>query len=129
MRKLIVLALAAAVVLPLQLQAGVTRATLDLKTAQDLVDLCSVADTDANFEGARGFCYGFMSGAGHYHRAVNASSKSKPLFCMSDPKPSRAEAAKLYVDWARANPKYLSDEPVDALMRFAAATWPCKKAK
>ena len=129
MRKLIVAALAAAAVLPLQLHAGVTRATLDLKTAQDLVDLCTVADNDPNVEGARGFCYGFMSGAGHYHRAINAGKKAKPLFCLPDPKPSRAESAKLFVDWARANPKYLSDEPVDALIRFASATWPCKKSK
>lgn len=129
MRKLIVAAFAAAAVLPLQLQAGVTRGTLDLKTAQDLVDLCNVADDDPSAEGARSFCYGFMSGASHYHRAVNTGKRHKPLFCAPEPRPSRAEAAKLFVDWARANPKHLSEEPVDALMRFATATWPCKKAK
>ena len=129
MRKLIVAALAAAAVLPLSLQAGVTLSTLDLKTAQDLVDLCTVADNDPNVEGARGFCYGFMSGAGHYHRAITSGKKAKPLFCLPDPRPSRAEAAKLFVDWTRANPKYLGDQPVDALIRFAAATWPCTKAK
>ncbi len=129
MRKLIVAAFAAAAVLPLQLQAGVTGATLELNTAQDLVDLCSLTDADPNFEGARGFCYGFMSGAGHYHRSANAGKKAKPLYCLPEPKPSRSEAAKLFIDWARANPQFMSEPPVDGLMRFAAATWPCKKAK
>jgi len=129
MRKTIIAALAAAAVLPFQLQATATAATLELKTAQDLVDLCAVADNDPNVDGARGFCYGFMSGAGHYHRAVNSGNKSKPLFCLPEPKPSRAEGAKLFVAWARANPQHMGEEPVDALMRFAATTWPCKPAK
>lgn len=129
MRKTIIAALAAAAVLPFQLQATATAATLELKTAQDLVDLCAVADNDPNVDGARGFCYGFMSGAGHYHRAVNSGNKAKPLFCLPEPKPSRAEGAKLFVAWARANPQHMGEEPVDALMRFAATTWPCKPAK
>lgn len=129
MRKTIIAALAAAAVLPFQLQATATAATLELKTAQDLVDLCAVADNDPNVDGARGFCYGFMSGAGHYHRAVNSGKKSNPLFCLPEPKPTRAEGAKLFVAWARANPQHMGEEPVDALMRFAATTWPCKPAK
>jgi hypothetical protein len=129
MRKITIAALAAAAMLPFQLQSTATAATLELKTAQDLVDLCAVADDEPNVEGARGFCYGFMSGAGHYHRAINAGKKAKPLFCLPEPKPSRAEGAKLFVAWAKANPQHMGEEPVDALMRFAAATWPCAPAK
>ena len=41
--------------------------------------------------------------------------------------PTRDEATAMFVNWARKNPQYMSERPVDSLMRFAAATWPCRK--
>lgn len=101
-----------------------------LRNAQDLADLCAVPDGDPMVEAARGFCYGFLSGAGEYHRAIHLGPRDKPLICPPEPKPTRAEAAQGFVDWARANPQYMKETAIDALFRFAMAKYPCpKKAK
>jgi len=126
MRKAVYAALTAAVLLPLQLGAA-NAAEAALNTAGDLVDVCAVGDDDPTVDGARGFCYGFLSGAAQYHRSINAGRKGKPLFCPPEPQVTRAEAAKLFVAWGRANPQHMGEAPVDALMRFASATWPCKQ--
>jgi len=128
MRKAFFAALAAAAVLPAQLNAT-TAADLELRTAGDLMNICGTADNDPLFEGASGFCYGFLSGTAHYHRSANAGKKGKPLYCLPEGGVSRADAAARFVAWGRANPQFMSEPPVDGLMRFAAATWPCKKAK
>ena len=129
MRNVVFAALTAAALLPLPSSAATTVEDFDLRTAEDLVDLCAVPDNDPMVEAARGFCYGFLSGAGSYHRAVNAGKNAHPLFCLPEQKLSRAEGATLFVDWARAHPQSLGETPVDALVRFAVATWPCTQAK
>ena len=129
MRKVIIAALAAAALLPLQSRAVPNVEDFELRTAEDLVDLCAVPDGDQMVEAARGFCYGFLSGVNHYHRAVNSGAKAKPLYCLPESGVSRAEAARMYVDWSRKNTQHLKEDPVDSVVRFAAATWPCKSAK
>ena len=128
MRKAVLSALTAAALLPLQLSPAAA-AEIEVRTAGDLLNICAVADDDSRVEGARGFCYGFLSGAANYHRSVTAGSKAKPLFCLPESGVTRADAAKRFVAWGQANPKHMGEAPVDALMRFAAATWPCKQAK
>lgn len=127
MRKVVIAALAAAVVLPFQSHATATADTFNLRNAQDLLDLCAVADSDLMVEAARGFCYGYLSGVNGYHRAVNGGKNARPLYCLPEKTPSRSEAATMFVSWGRSNPQHLSEAPVDALMRFAVATWPCAK--
>lgn len=128
MHKRLLVALAGAAVLPLQF-ATATAAEVEVRTATDLVNICSIADDDPRIEGARGFCYGFLSGAAQYHQAANAGKKGKPLFCLPEQKVTRAEGARLFVAWAKSNPQHMGEAPVDALTRFAVATWPCKQAK
>jgi len=31
----------------------------------------------------------------------------------------------MFVGWAKQNSQYLGERPVDSLMRFATAQWPC----
>ena len=128
MRSKFVAAMAATALLSMQFDA-VSAAEVEVRTAADLVNICSVADDDPRVEGARGFCYGFLSGAAQYHQAVKAGKKGKPLFCLPEQKVTRAEGASLFVAWAKANPQHMGEAPVDALTRFAVATWPCKQAK
>jgi hypothetical protein len=128
MRKAFFAALAATAMLPLQPNAAAA-AEVEVRTAGDLMNICAVTDNEAHVEGARGFCYGFLSGAANYHRSAHAGKKAKPLFCLPETGVTRADAAKRFVEWGRAHPQYMSETPVDGLMRFAAATWPCKKAK
>jgi hypothetical protein len=126
MRRVIIAALTAAALLPLQSSADPSVEDFDLRTTEDLVDLCAVPDGDPMAEAARGFCYGFLTGAGNYHRAVKAGKGSQPLFCVPESKMTRAEAARLFVSWGRANPRHLKEAPIDGPIRFAVATWPCK---
>ena len=128
MRKAFFAALAATAMLSLQPNAAAA-AEVELRTAGDLMDICAVTDNDAHVEGARGFCYGFLSGAANYHRSAHAGKRAKPLFCLPETGVTRADAAKRFVEWGRANPQHMGETPVDGLMRFAAATWPCKKVK
>jgi hypothetical protein len=128
MRKVVIAAIAAAALLPLQSRAVPNVEDFDLRAAEDLVDLCAVPDSDQMAEAARGFCYGFLSGVNHYHRAVNAGAKAKPLYCLPESGLTRADAARMYVDWSRNNPKHLKEAAVDNVVRFAVATWPCKQA-
>jgi len=114
--------------LPLPVHAAATADSFNLHSAADLVELCAVPDKDPMFESAHGFCYGFLSGVGNYHRAVNPPEKGHPLFCLPKGGVTRADAARRFVAWSHAHPQYLSETPVDALMRFAMATWPCARA-
>lgn len=118
--------LAALVVTALLPQQGQAANEVEVRTAGDLLNLCAVADDDPSVEGARGFCYGFLSGAANYHWSLNAGNEAQPLFCLPAEGVSRAEGARRFVAWGRANPNYLNEAPVDGLMRFASATWPCK---
>ena len=128
MHKLVIAALAAAALVPLHSHAAATAESFELRNAGDLVDLCAVPEGDSMAEGSLAFCYGFLSGAGSYHRALVAGKNPRPLFCPPEPRINRADAAKMFVSWGRANPQYMSEAPVDALIRFAVATWPCPQA-
>lgn len=129
MSRSLIAALAALALLPLPSSAATTAESFDLRNAADLVDLCDVPESDPMADASRGFCYGFLSGAGSYHRAITSGKNARPLFCPPQPRVSRAEAARLFVGWGRANPQYLAETPVDALIRFAVATWPCPQAQ
>lgn len=126
MQKLKVLGLLAAVLLPFQSFGAASPESFKLRSAQDLVDLCSVSPDDPMAEAAHGFCYGFLSGAGGYHRAITAGKNSRALFCLPAEGVSRVEAANRYVAWSRGHPQHLGEAPVDNVIRFAVATWPCE---
>lgn len=95
-----------------------------LESAQDLVNLCALTEQDPMMEAGRSFCYGFISGAYHYHRAIHPEGDS---ICLPEPRPTRAEVAAQWVAWAQANAETLQESPVDSLFRFASTTWPCPK--
>lgn len=119
--------LTAAALLPLQSYATPNVDSFQLRTGEDLVYLCSIPEADLMAEAARDFCYGFLSGVNAFHQSVNAGQTDHLLYCLPKGKDklTRSEAAKMYVDWSRENAQYLSESPVDNLMRFAIATWPC----
>lgn len=128
-RNLIFGALIVASLLSFPAQAATSADSFELRSAADLVDLCAVTDNDPMVETARGFCYGFLSGAGNYHRAINPPGQGHPLFCLPEKHLSRVATARMFVEWSRAHPQYLEETPIDNLMRFAVATWPCAQAR
>jgi hypothetical protein len=94
------------------------------RTAGDLVELCAAPEADPLRIAAIHFCEGFVVGAHAYRQSVLTPGTG---YCLPNPPPMRDQAIAMYVAWARRNPTYLSERPVDNLMRFTDATWPCKR--
>lgn len=98
-----------------------------VRATSDLVELCSPPPTDAMRVAALHFCEGFVVGANQYYLAERAGAGAPPLYCLPKPPPSRDDAVAMFVDWARKNPQYMGERPVDSLTRFAATVWPCRQ--
>jgi Rap1a immunity proteins len=107
--------------------AAVTDEDFALSTTQNLVNLCSVSASDPRAKEAIQMCEGYMLGAYHYYLATNSGKNDMRLVCMPNPTPSRNEVAGMFVEWAKANPQYMKEAPVDSEFRFMSARWPCKK--
>jgi hypothetical protein len=61
--------------------------------------------------------------------AQHAGPEVKPLFCLPEPQPERRQAVQMFVGWAKQSSQYMGERPVDSLMRFATAQWPCPAAQ
>ena len=111
-------------------RAAVTDEDFVLATTQNLVNLCSVSASDPRAKEAIQMCEGYMLGAYHFYLATNTGKGDRGdmrLVCMPNPTPSRNEVAGMFVEWARANPQYMKEAPVDSEFRFMSTKWPCKK--
>ena len=95
-----------------------------VETAQDLVDLCSADRSSPLYAEALQFCAGFIQGMKHYHDRMSAGPEVEPIVCA--PAGVKLEdAVEMYVDYAKANPQFLDEDPADNVIRAAMATWPC----
>ena len=126
-KKLILLMVLFGFLVPRLAGAAVTDEDFVLATTQNLVNLCSVSASDPRAKEAIQMCEGYMLGAYHYYLATNSGKNDMRLVCMPNPTPSRNEAAAMFVEWAKANPQYMKEAPVDSEFRFMSAKWPCKK--
>jgi len=106
--------------------AAVTDEDFVLSTTQNLVNLCSVSASDPRAKEAIQMCEGYMLGAYHYYLATNSGKVDMRLVCMPNPTPSRDQVAAMFVEWAKANPQYMKEAPVDSEFRFMSSRWPCK---
>ncbi len=107
--------------------ADVTRENFLLRTTGDLVALCSVSRSDPNAVAAIHFCEGYYLGLDHFAELTGRPFRNT-LYCPPDGlKVSRDQVAAMVVEYHRKNPQYASEAPVEGIMRWAAATWPCKK--
>ncbi|TCZ64816.1 Rap1a/Tai family immunity protein [Roseicella aquatilis] len=92
-------------------------------TTGTLAEACALEARDVSTATGVGYCRGFMTGAGQYHREIAVDRPS--IFCLPTPSPSFEAAQASFVAWARANPQYAEELALDGLMRWAAATYPC----
>jgi hypothetical protein len=109
------------------LAVALDQADFEVKTTQNLLNLCTAATSDPNYQAAIHFCHGYLVGAYAYYAALHSEPKVKPLFCFPDPVPSRNDAIAMFIEWAKAHPQYMGEKPVDTEFRFLIEKWPCKK--
>lgn len=126
-KKLVLLLILFGFLVPRLAEAAVTDEDFVLATTQNLVNLCSVSASDPRAKEAIQMCEGYMLGAYHYYLATNSGKNDMRLVCMPNPTPTRNEAAAMFVEWAKANPQYMKEAPVDSEFRFMSTRWPCQK--
>lgn len=107
---------------------AVTDEDFQMKTTQNLVNLCTVAASDPRAQEAIHFCHGYLLGAYHYHIAeTDGPDITKRLVCIPASGVTRNEALAMFVDWVKPRPQYMNESPVDTEFRFLIEKWPCKK--
>jgi hypothetical protein len=124
-RRVIWLCLVATVLVP-ALVGAVTEADFEVKTTQNLLNLCTASPNDPYYREAIHFCQGYLVGAYHYYLSATGGDASKALVCLPTPPPSRNEAVGMFIAWAQARPEYLNERPVETQFRFLTEKWPCK---
>ena len=69
--------LVATVLVP-ALGGAVTEADFEVKTTQNLLNLCTAAPNDPRYREAIHFCHGYLVGAYHYHVAQTVARVASP---------------------------------------------------
>lgn len=105
-------------------QAGYDLEDFKLRSAQDLVDVCTLDSGHEHYEVARAFCFGFFEGAMHYDNAMGDSEIYADLVCQPEGV-TRSEAVAVVMAYLQANPQYGSEAPIDASFRALTDKWPC----
>jgi hypothetical protein len=96
-----------------------------LHTAADLSRLCATGSAASDHATAVSFCHGVLAGAyGYFQAATPAADR---FVCPPSPAPTRAQVANGFVAWLKARPQYENDGAIDALFRYAAEAFPCKR--
>lgn len=106
---------------------AVTRENFRVSTTGDLVALCSAPNDDPMRVAAIHFCEGFVIGAYQYHEMEQAGPRGTRLFCLPASGLTVQQGVRMFIEWAQKNPQYMSEKPVDSLVRFAVTTFPCRK--
>lgn len=96
-----------------------------IHTAAELARVCAPAASDKDAATSIAFCHGALAGAyGYYQSAVPAAER---FVCPPAQSVTRAQVANGFVAWLKANPQHNGDGAIDALFRFAAGAYPCKR--
>lgn len=108
--------------------AAATDESFQVRSTQDLVDLCGVQRGDPLASQSIHFCEGYLVGIYHYHQALTSGRGQAPVFCPAANVPTRDEAVAMFVAWGRSHPQHMAERPVDGVFRWAVETWPCRRA-
>ncbi len=125
--KLKMLAGAIALCLAPALAHAVERVDFDLKTTQDLLDVCTVDGSDSLAAEAVYLCVGYFVGAYHYHQSVSGPDM-KPLVCAPEGT-TRTDAIHIFVAWGQANAanmELMGELPIVGAIKAVREKWPCK---
>jgi hypothetical protein len=118
-----------ATILPIYATAAVTEDNFQLRTTADLVELCSAQPSESLGTAALNFCHGFGVGVFRVLQEQQMAERSRHLFCMPSPQPTRNEALASLLQWTKANPQQLTTPPQDGIVMFLSQQYPCANRK
>jgi hypothetical protein len=96
-----------------------------LHTAVDLARICATPASDSDQVTAVAFCHGVLAGA--YGYFLSATPAADRFVCAPASGVTRTQVANGFVGWLKARPQYNNDGAIDALFRYAAEAYPCKR--
>ena len=109
--------------------AAVTQDSFLVRNTGDLVDLCSAPQTDPLYTAAVNFCHGFGVGVVRVLQEEEAASRSRHLFCLPNPAPTRNEAVARFVQWASADSSRLQMPAEDGIATYLSQQYPCPRGR
>jgi len=124
-RKMIILLLVAAILFP-GFAGAVSEKDFEVQATENLINLCTASPDDPLYHQAINFCHGYLVGAYRYYEAAGSGPAGLKLVCLPDPPPSRNDSVAMFVEWVKAHPQYLKENPVETEFRFLMEKWPCK---
>jgi len=96
-----------------------------LLNAAELARLCATPASASDHVTAVSFCHGVLAGA--YGYFVSATPAADRFVCPPASGLTRTQVASGFVSWLKARPQYNNDGAIDALFRYAAEAFPCKR--
>lgn len=96
-----------------------------LATAADLARVCATPASDKDYVTAVAFCHGVLAGSYGYFLASTPAADR--FVCAPATVATRTQVANGFVDWLKTRPQYNADGAIDALFRYAAEAYPCKR--
>lgn len=98
-----------------------------ISTGGDLAALCAAAPGSADYAASIHMCQGFIVGVNQFHEAWMRAEGGAGVYCLpAAGAPTRDKAASAFATWAAGAPDAAALPAVEALMRWAAAAYPCK---
>ena len=95
--------------------------SLNIRTAGELADACTVTPTTQASFASLNFCNGFAQGVLQTYRQNPSGTK----ICIPSPSPKRSETMKEFASWVRAEPSRKDELASVAFLRFMAGRFPC----
>jgi len=103
---------------------GFTYEDFQARSAQDLMDICTLEESNPDYWEARAFCFGFFQGGVQFHHALTSGEAFDAIACPG-PDATVEAAVIVFVDYARANPQHLEEPAMDMIFRAVGTEWPC----
>ena len=95
--------------------------SLNIRTAGDLADACTVTPNNQTSFARLNFCNGFAQGILQTDRQNPNGTK----ICMPNPSPKRSATMKEFASWVRADVSRKDEVASVAFLRFMARRFPC----
>jgi hypothetical protein len=95
-----------------------------LRTASDLIEICSAQASDTHYASAIAFCHGVLAGAFRFYLATTPADQR--FVCAPNPVPTRSKVMNDFVARAKAHPQHAQEPAVDTLFRYLGEAYPCQ---